>query len=336
MSPTSPAGATQAGAADSTSRLTTEAVDARYAEIDRLPIAELARLMNEADATVPTAIAAELPRIVPALEAAAARMTTGGRLIYVGAGTPGRIGVLDASESPPTFGTPPEQVFGIIAGGPEAIVSPIEGAEDDPVAGRQSIVDAEVGPRDSVIGIASSGRTPFVVAAVEEARRRGALTVGFSCNVGTVLSATAEYPIEVVVGPEFISGSTRLKAGTAQKLVLNMFSTIVMIGLGKTYGNLMVDVRASNSKLRDRAARIVATIAEVPEEEAVTMLEGSDYDVKTAVVRLRRGVPLDDARRILSAAGGRLRRALEEPEAPDAGTGAAGDDTGNDTGGARR
>ncbi|MGD8167881.1 N-acetylmuramic acid 6-phosphate etherase [Herbiconiux sp. P16] len=314
MSPTSPA---RTGDADSTSRLTTEAVDARYAEIDRLPIAELARLMNEADATVPTAIAAELPRIVPALEAVADRMSGGGRLIYVGAGTPGRIGVLDASESPPTFGTPPEQVFGIIAGGPEAIVSPIEGAEDDPVAGRQSIVDAGVGPGDSVIGIASSGRTPFVVAAIEEARRRGALTVGFSCNPGTVLSAAAEFAIEVVVGPEFISGSTRLKAGTAQKLVLNMFSTIVMISLGKTYGNLMVDVRASNTKLRERAARIVAAIAEVPEEEAVTMLQGSDYDVKAAVVRLRRDVALDEARRILSAAGGRLRRALEVPDAGD-------------------
>ncbi|WP_440709409.1 N-acetylmuramic acid 6-phosphate etherase [Herbiconiux sp. YIM B11900] len=297
---------------DPTGRLTTEAVDERYSEIDRLPIADLARLMNEADSTVPAAIAAELPRIVPALEAVAERMsTTGGRLIYVGAGTPGRIGVLDASESPPTFGTPPEQVFGIIAGGPEAIVSPIEGAEDDPVAGRQAIADAAVGPNDSVIGIASSGRTPFVVAAVEEARRRGAVTVGLSCNVDTELSTAAEFGLEVVVGPEFISGSTRLKAGTAQKLVLNMFSTIVMIRLGKTYGNLMVDVRATNAKLRARAVRIVATIAEVSADQAAAMLEDSGFDLKAAVVRLRSGLALDEARRVLEAADGRLREALD-------------------------
>jgi N-acetylmuramic acid 6-phosphate etherase len=296
---------------DATGRLTTEAVDPRYADIDRLPIAELARLMNEADATVPGAVAAELPRIVPALEAVSERMAGGGRLVYVGAGTPGRIGVLDASESPPTFGTPPEQVFGIIAGGPRAIVSPIEGAEDDPDAGRLAIAEAAVGPGDSVIGIASSGRTPFVIAAVEEARRRGAVTVGLSCNAGTALSRAAEFPIEVVVGPEFISGSTRLKAGTAQKLVLNMFSTIVMIRLGKTYGNLMVDVRATNDKLRARAVRIVDTITGAGPGESAAVLESSDYDVKAAVVRILRGVGLDEARRLLDASGGRLRRALE-------------------------
>jgi N-acetylmuramic acid 6-phosphate etherase len=297
--------------ADQAGQLPTEAADPRFAEIDRIPIAELARLMNEADASVPGAIEAELPRIIPAIEAVAARMATGGRLIYVGAGTPGRIGVLDASEGPPTFGTPPELVFGIIAGGPEAIVSPIEGAEDDPVAGAQAIADANVGSDDSVIGIASSGRTPFVVAAVEEARRRGAVTVGLSCNAATVLSAAVDYPIEVVVGPEIISGSTRLKAGTAQKLVLNMFSTIVMVRLGKTYGNLMVDVRASNSKLRNRATRLVSTIAGVDPERAKAVLEESRFNVKLAVVRIKTGTDLAGAELILDAADGRLRVALE-------------------------
>ncbi|GLK16678.1 N-acetylmuramic acid 6-phosphate etherase [Herbiconiux flava] len=299
---------------DATGRLTTEAVDPRYADIDRLPIAELARLMNEADTTVPGAVAAELPHIVPALEAVSERMAGGGRLVYVGAGTPGRIGVLDASESPPTFGTSPEQVFGIIAGGPGAIVSPIEGAEDDPEAGRLAVAEAGVGPGDSVIGIASSGRTPFVIAAVEEARRRGAVTVGLSCNADAALSRAAEFPIEVVVGPEFISGSTRLKAGTAQKLVLNMFSTIVMIRLGKTYGNLMVDVRATNDKLRARAVRIVDTITGAGPAESAAVLESSGFDVKAAVVRIVRGVGLDEARHLLDASDGRLRRALEAGE----------------------
>lgn len=290
--------------------LATEAADPRFADIDRVPVAEVARIMNEADHDVPAAVARELGNIVPAIEAATTRMKAGGRLVYVGAGTPGRIGILDASECPPTFSTPPEQVFAIIAGGPTAIVSPMEGAEDDAGAGAAAIEDAGIGPRDTVIGIASSGRTPYVVAAVTRARELGALTVGLSCNAGTVLSAAAEHGIEVLVGPELISGSTRLKAGTAQKLVLNMFSTIIMVQLGKTYGNLMVDVKATNGKLRERAIRIVGTITGTDRDTAVAALETTSYNVKRAVLKLRLGLADADAAALLETTGGSLRAAM--------------------------
>jgi N-acetylmuramic acid 6-phosphate etherase len=292
--------------------LATEASDPRYAELDLMSVAQLAQTMNEADATVPGAVQRALPQIVPAIEAAAARMARGGRLVYVGAGTPGRIGVVDASECPPTFSTPPELVFAIMAGGSGAIVNPVEGAEDDADAGSAAIDDAEIGPLDTVIGIASSGRTPYVVAAVARARERGALSVGLSCNTDTPLSATAEHGIEVEVGPEVLSGSTRLKSGTAQKLVLNMFSTIVMVRNGKAYGNLMVDVKATNHKLRERAIRMVESIAGVERPTAVDALEIAAYDVKRASVMIRRREDLAAATARLDAADGRLRTALEE------------------------
>jgi N-acetylmuramic acid 6-phosphate etherase len=268
--------------------------------------------MNAADASVPAAVQTALPSITPAIEAAAARMETGGRLVYVGAGTPGRLGVLDASECPPTFSTPPGQVFAIIAGGESAIVSPCEGAEDDEAAGAAAVESAGIGPLDTVVGIASSGRTPYVLAAVRRARELGALTVGLSCNAGTPLSAAAEHGIEVLVGPEVISGSTRLKAGTAQKLVLNMFSTIVMVRLGKTYGNLMVDVKASNGKLRERAVRMVATITGAGRDEALAALQTNGFNVKQAVVASRFDLSPQDAAARRAAAGGRLRVALGE------------------------
>lgn len=289
--------------------LDTERVDPRYAHIDMVSVSELATLMNEADTTVPEAVRRALPQIVPAIEAVAERMRSGGRLFYVGAGTPGRIGILDASECPPTFGTPPELVQAVIAGGPEAFVSAQEGVEDDEVAGRAAM--AGVTQQDSVVGIASSGHTPFVVAAVTEARARGALTVGLSCNRDAALSASAEYPIEVLVGPEVLAGSTRLKAGSAQKLVLNMFSTIVMVQLGKTYGNLMVDLNASNEKLRERAIRIVRTITGVSREDALRALQESDMEIKLAILRLKRGLRPEEAAASLAAAGGRLRVAME-------------------------
>ncbi len=292
--------------------LATEASDPRYAELDLMSVAELAQTMNDADATVPGAVQRALPEIVPAIEATAARMARGGRLVYVGAGTPGRIGVVDASECPPTFSTPPELVFAIMAGGPGAIVNPVEGAEDDAEAGAGAIDEAGIGPLDTVIGIASSGRTPYVVAAIRRARERGALTVGLSCNTGTVLSAAAEHGIEVEVGPEVLSGSTRLKSGTAQKLVLNMFSTIVMVRNGKAYGNLMVDVKATNHKLRERATRMVQSIADVDRDAAVGALESAGYDVKIASIMLRRGEDLAAATARITAAEGRLRAALEE------------------------
>ncbi|QEW01944.1 N-acetylmuramic acid 6-phosphate etherase [Microbacterium lushaniae] len=291
--------------------LTTEAADARYARIDTFEVAELATLMNEADQAVPLAVRAALAQIIPAIEGVAERMERGGRLFYVGAGTPGRIGVLDASEIPPTFSTR-DRVIGIMAGGPRAVVEAVEGAEDDAGAGAAAIDAAGVGPDDSVIGIAASGRTPFVIGAVSRARERGALGIGLSCNSDTELSRAADHGIEVIVGPEFVSGSTRLKAGTAQKLVLNMFSTIAMIRLGKTYGNLMVDVKASNEKLRVRATRIVAQIAAVGHERAREALEQAGYSVPVAVVALRRSLPIEEARAVLDAAEGRLRVALDE------------------------
>lgn len=294
------------------SELTTESADPRFAGIDAMSVAELAETMNAADSTVPGAVAAALPRIAPAIEAAAELVRAGGRLVYVGAGTPGRLGVLDASECPPTFSTPPEQVFAIIAGGPSAIVSPCEGAEDDVAAAVAAIDAAGIGPLDTVVGIASSGRTPYVLGAVRRARERGALTVGLSCNPGTPLSQAAEHAIEVLVGPEVISGSTRLKAGTAQKLVLNMFSTIVMVQLGKTYGNLMVDVKAGNGKLRERAVRIVTTIARVDREEAEKVLDRHDFNVKQAVLAARLDLGPREAAALLERSGGRLREALGE------------------------
>jgi N-acetylmuramic acid 6-phosphate etherase len=292
--------------------LETERVDPQYAGIDRATVAELALLMNEADASVPAAVRTALPQIVPAIEAVAQRMRAGGRLLYVGAGTPGRLGVLDASECPPTFGTPPELVRGLIAGGEPAVFAAQEGVEDDADAGRAVIAAEGVGPADSVVGITASGRTPYVLAAIAEARTRGALTVGVSCNAGTALSAAAEHGVEVVVGPEVVAGSTRLKAGTAQKLVLNMFSTIAMVQLGKTYGNLMVDLGATNAKLRERAIRMVRAVTGASREQAEEALEASGMRVKLAILRIGRGLDTAEASARLAAAGGRLRDVLEE------------------------
>ncbi|OJV81069.1 MAG: N-acetylmuramic acid 6-phosphate etherase [Cellulomonas sp. 73-92] len=297
---------------DDLATLATEATDPRFAQIDRMSVADLAATMNDADRTVPDAVRAALPQVVAAISAVAERMARGGRLIYVGAGTPGRIAVLDASECPPTFSTPPDLVTAIIAGGPSAIVTPAEGAEDDAGAGAAAIDDAGVGPLDSVVGIASSGRTPYVVAAVSRARELGAFTVGLTSNVGSDLAGAAEQPIEVVVGPEVISGSTRLKAGTAQKLVLNMISTITMVRLGKTYGNLMVDVRPTNHKLRERAVRIVRQLTGVDAPAARAALGTAGWDVKVAAVTLRLGLDPAAGRERLEAAGGRLREAFGE------------------------
>jgi N-acetylmuramic acid 6-phosphate etherase len=290
----------------------TELADPQFADIEDASIDELTRLMNDADTTVPAAVARELPRIAVAIEAIVARMARGGRLVYVGAGTSGRLGVLDASECGPTFDVGPDEVFAIVAGGPSALVSPSERAEDDAEAGDRAVSDAGIGPDDAVVGLASSGRTPFVLGAIRQARARGALTVGVSCNSDTELSELAELPIEVVVGPEVLSGSTRLKAGTAQKLVLNMISTISMVKLGKTYNGLMVDVRPTNEKLRARAARIVSSITGVAHEESAAMLADSGFDVRTAVVRIRLGLDHASATARLRAANGRLRVALEE------------------------
>ncbi|MEU7425936.1 N-acetylmuramic acid 6-phosphate etherase [Streptomyces sp. NPDC040750] len=290
--------------------LTTEAFRPELADIDRLPTLDIARLMNGEDAGVPTAVAGRLPQIAAAIDAVAARMRRGGRLVYAGAGTAGRLGVLDASECPPTFNTDPARVVGLIAGGPEAMVSSVEGAEDSGELAREDLDALGVSAVDTVVGVSASGRTPYALGAVRHARALGALTVGLSCNAHSALSAAAEHGIEVVVGPELITGSTRLKAGTAQKLVLNMLSTITMIRLGKTYGNLMVDVRASNDKLRARSHRIVAQATGAGDEEIEKALTETGGEVKNAILTLLADVDGPTAARLLEESGGHLRAAL--------------------------
>ncbi|GAA2666652.1 MULTISPECIES: N-acetylmuramic acid 6-phosphate etherase [Nonomuraea] len=286
--------------------LSTEQSDPRYSQIDRLPTSEIAQLMNQADATVPTAVGAVLPAITAAIDAISARMAAGGRLLYVGAGTSGRLAVLDASECPPTFGTDPSLVQGVIAGGLPALTRSVEGAEDDTSAGEEALAERGVGALDSVVGISASGRAPFVLGALAEAGRRGALTVALSCNHRTPLSAAAGHAIEVVVGPEVVTGSTRLKAGTAQKLVLNMISTISMIRLGRTYGNNMIEMSAMNAKLAGRAARMVSDITGVSAETARETLEAAGGQAKIAVVMIEHGVDADGARTLLESHGSRL------------------------------
>jgi N-acetylmuramic acid 6-phosphate etherase len=292
------------------STLTTEAYRPDLAEIDRLSTLEIARIMNREDAAVPTAVAAQLPVIAAAIDGAAERMARGGRLIYLGAGTAGRLGVLDASECPPTFNTDPHEVIGLIAGGPDAMATAVEGAEDSKELAAGDLDRLGVGPDDVVVGISASGRTPYAVGAVEHARRLGALTIGVSCNTGSPLGTAAEHGIEVVVGPELVTGSTRLKAGTAQKLVLNMISTISMIRLGKTYGNLMVDVRASNEKLRARSRRIVALATGAADDVVERALTENGGEVKNAILTVLGEVDAATAARLLDASHGHLRAAL--------------------------
>ncbi|MFI6008133.1 N-acetylmuramic acid 6-phosphate etherase [Streptomyces sp. NPDC051243] len=291
--------------------LTTEAFRPELAGIDQLPTLDIARLMNGEDASVPAAVASRLPQIAAAIDAVAERMARGGRLVYAGAGTAGRLGVLDASECPPTFNTEPGQVVGLIAGGPDAMVTSVEGAEDSRDLARADLEALALTPADTVVGVSASGRTPYAIGAVEHARERGALTVGLSCNRDSALAAAAEHGIEIVVGPELLTGSTRLKAGTAQKLVLNMLSTITMIRLGKTYGNLMVDVRASNDKLRARSRRIVALATGASDDDIERALTEAGGEVKTAILVLLADVDGPTATGLLSGAGGHLRTALK-------------------------
>ncbi|NJQ06919.1 N-acetylmuramic acid 6-phosphate etherase [Streptomyces lonarensis] len=298
------------------STLTTEAYRPELAEIDQLPTLEIARTMNREDTAVPAAVAAQLPQIAAAIDATAERMARGGRLLYLGAGTAGRLGVLDASECPPTFNTDPSEVIGLIAGGPGAMVNAVEGAEDSKELAAADLDALGAGPDDVVVGISASGRTPYAVGAVEHARRLGALTVGLSCNAGSPLAAAADHGIEVVVGPELVTGSTRLKAGTAQKLVLNMISTISMIRLGKTYGNLMVDVRASNEKLRARSRRIVSLATGADDRTIEAALVATDGEVKNAILTILGEVDAATAEQLLATSGGHLRAALTEATKP--------------------
>ncbi|HKF78181.1 MAG TPA: N-acetylmuramic acid 6-phosphate etherase [Candidatus Dormibacteraeota bacterium] len=291
-------------------------------DLDLRSTLDLVRLMNEEDATVPAAVGRALPAIARAIDAIAQRLAAGGRLVYVGAGSAGRLGVLDASECGPTYGTPEGQVLGLIAGGPAAVARPAEGAEDDGGAGAADLARLGLSAADAVVGISASGRTPYVLGAVSYAAAQGALTVGIACNAGTPLSRAVGHPIEVETGPEIIAGSTRLKAGTAQKLVLNMLSTVVMVRLGKTYGGLMVDLRATSDKLRDRARRIVAQAGRVDDDRARAALAEAGGQVKVAVLMLRCGLPAAAAAALLDAAGGSLRRALDQCGPPSSNAGA--------------
>ncbi|MFJ4798144.1 N-acetylmuramic acid 6-phosphate etherase [Kitasatospora purpeofusca] len=296
---------------DNTDRPVTETARPEWAGIDRLDTPELLRLLNAEDRTVADAVARELPRIAVVVDAVAARMARGGRLVYVGAGTAGRLGVLDASECPPTFGTDPGRVVGLIAGGPAALVRAVEGAEDRPELAVADLTALALTAEDTVVGVSASGRTPYTVAAVREARRAGALGVGLAGAAGSPLVAAAELGIEVETGPEVLAGSTRLKAGTAQKLVLNLISTAVMVRLGRTYGNLMVDVRAGNAKLRERARRIVVDITGADEETARRALTATGGEAKAAVLVVLAGVDAQTATRLLTATDGHLRAALD-------------------------
>lgn len=292
--------------------IATEQVNPRTLTIDQLSTIDMLTLINQEDTGVAPAVAAELPSIARAVDEIAQRMRNGGRLVYCGAGTSGRLGVLDASECPPTFGVEPGRVIGVIAGGAEALVKAQEGAEDNRELGRKDMQAVVLSSGDVLVGIATSGRTPYVLAAMEYARSIECLTIGLSCSPDSPVARESDVAITPVPGPEVITGSTRMKAGTATKLVLNMLSTGTMIRLGKVYGNLMVDVRATNEKLKARARRIVMQSADVSLEQAESMLDQTGYDVRLAVFALLARLDPDTARTRLEQAGSRIHHALAE------------------------
>ncbi|HTS76826.1 MAG TPA: N-acetylmuramic acid 6-phosphate etherase [Bryobacteraceae bacterium] len=279
--------------------------------LDAMTTLEILALMNRADAEIAAAVARELPRIAPAIDAIVALLEQGGHLAYIGAGTSGRLGVLDAAECPPTFGVPPGLVHGIIAGGDKSLARASEASEDDPSAGASDLAASGFSKNDALVGISASGRTPYVLGAVASAREIGAITVGLSCTPDSALSRAVDYPIEVTPGPEVIAGSTRLRAGTAIKMVLNMISTAAMICLGHVYGNLMVNVQPSNSKLEDRATRIIAQAAGVSSDRARELLEASGRSVRTAIVMEKKKIGRAEAEQRLAAARGRIAEALK-------------------------
>lgn len=290
--------------------LLTEAPNPSSTAIDGLSTRDMLAVINEADAAVALAVQREIPNIATAVDGIARCLTEGGRLFYLGAGTSGRLGVLDASECPPTFQTPPGLVQGIIAGGAIALQHSIEGAEDDREGGVRDLAGRGFGSKDVLVGIAASGRTPYVLGALEYARKLDALTVGVSCTPNSAVANTSQIAITPLPGPEVITGSTRLRAGSATKFVLNMLSTGVMVRLGYVYGNLMVNVNPTNEKLRDRARRIISQVAEVPYESASALLSEAGGSVRVAILMARLGVSKSEAEHRLERARGSLRRAL--------------------------
>ena len=290
--------------------LGTEGSQAGLADLDQRPTLALVELMNDEDASVAAAVRASAQQIADAVDAIDARLSRGGRMISIGAGTGGRLAVVDAVECEPTYGTAPGQVVAVLAGGPEAMADAREGDEDDADAGARDLQRLAVTPDDAVIVVSASGRTPYAIGAATAARDAGALVVGLACNHGSPLGAMADVAIEVPVGPEVVAGSTRLKAGTAQKMVLNMLSTLVMVRQGHTFGNLMIDVRVDNEKLRQRSIRNVAEAAAIPYAQAESAVRDAGGDAKTALVALLGRTTPAEARARLQRAGGRAREAL--------------------------
>lgn len=290
--------------------LLTEQPNPASAEIDLLDTVGILSVINSEDRKVAEAVQAEIPQIARAVDAIVAAIRSGGRLFYIGAGTSGRLGVLDAAECPPTFDVPYDLVQGIIAGGEKALARATEVSEDDPQSGAADLIQRGFQSGDVLVGIAASGRTPYVLGAVKKARELGAVTVGISCTPNSTLSAAVDIPIAPLTGPEVVSGSTRMKAGTATKLVLNMLSTATMIRLGYVYGNLMVNVQPRNEKLRDRARRIVAKAGEVDEQIASRLLQEAGQSVRTAIVMARTGLSREEAERLLERSQGRVREAI--------------------------
>ena len=291
-------------------KLKTEESNPESERLDAMSPLEIVRLMNREDHLVIEAVEAMQEVIARSIERIAERLSNGGRLVYIGAGTSGRLGVLDASECPPTFRTDPAMVVGVIAGGRDALTRAIEGAEDSPEEGASDLEELKVGAADVVVGIATSGRTPYVLGALQWARQQGACTIGIACNRESPMEPLVDEMVVLDVGPEILSGSTRLKSGTATKMVLNMLSTATMVQLGKTFGHWMVDLKPSNQKLRARSIRMIQLLGEVDAEKAEELLDRCDGEVKTAVVAARANLPQEMARGRLRDAGGHLRRAI--------------------------
>ena len=293
------------------SKMTTEARNQASLELDKMSPLEVVTLMNAEDAKVPLAIKPHLEEIAQAVQWCIHSLENGGRIIYMGAGTSGRLGVVDASECPPTFGVPAEMVVGLIAGGPSAFIKAVEGAEDSKELGASDLKNIGLKEIDTVVGLAASGRTPYVIGGLEYANQLGCKTVAIACNAGSAIGKVAKLAIEAIVGPEVLTGSTRLKAGTAQKLILNMISTASMVGIGKCYKNLMVDVMQSNEKLHVRAQNIVMEVTGVSRDEAKQTLEAADGSVKTAIVMILANCNKTEACKKLEAAKGHVREALK-------------------------
>lgn len=289
-------------------KLTTERRNQKTFGLDEMSVSEAARLMNQEDHEVAAAVAKELSSIEPVIEAAIVSFKKNGRLIYMGAGTSGRLGVLDAAECVPTFGVEPEMVVGLIAGGEAAMTVAVEGAEDSLELGKEDLIQLDLTENDLVVGIAASGRTPYVIGGLDYARSIGAKTATISCNKEAEISQHADFPIEVDAGPEFLTGSTRLKSGTAQKLILNMISTISMIGIGKVFNNLMVDVKPTNDKLVERSKRIIMEATEVDYETAEKYFYEAEQNVKLAIVMLLTNSDKETAKRKLAEADGFVKR----------------------------